>query len=325
MKYNYPVYYAAMPIKERVGWTNCLRDFGSDCGTVCYIVSKCYKLGERINNKEDGREEKKYEVFFPYQKGELKGNLYDWQRLTPILNYADEYINSEFVEQIHNSYEAALEEATEKNQKLYNKVYTYAISRKDYDKAVDEETEKFNARLSRYKMLEEQILSNVPDLDNSKVKELNDLVIIKKGEVRVLYMNLYKYLSHTPYTKRIMLSISLEQYNKLVEQIDKQDMSDISEIIKNASPILYHDKNGKPLVINSNGDVLYVFNAWDVLESNDDQKIPYVDLNTIDDEAEYVYTTETLEDIVLSYSEYKCIDPTEIQGPVLKQNFYYKK
>lgn len=286
------------------------------------LVSKCYKLGERIKNKEDGQEEKKYEVFFPYHKGEFGR----WQREIPTFNiWSHECTDSKFVEKIHNSYEDALEEATEKNQKLFNKLYQKALYSKDYLTLIDEVTKEFNERLSRYKILEEQILSNVPDLDNSKVKELSNLVIIKKDEEYILDMNLYRYLTHTPYTKRIIFSISLEQYDRLVEQIDKQDTPDISEIIKNASPILYLKKDEKTLVINANGDVLYVFNKWDVLESNDDKKIPSVDLNDIDDETEYVYTTETLEDIVLSFSEHKCIDPSEIQGPVLKQNFSYKK
>lgn len=33
----------------------------------------------------------------------------------------------------------------------------------------------------------------------------------------------------------------------------------------------------------------------------------------------HAFTTETLEDIVLSFSGHKCINPNEIQGPILKQ------
>lgn len=35
MKYNYPVYYVAMPIIEQVGWTHGLHDLEKDYGVVC--------------------------------------------------------------------------------------------------------------------------------------------------------------------------------------------------------------------------------------------------------------------------------------------------
>ncbi len=316
MKYNYPVKYAAMPIVEQVGWNHGLNELERNCDVSCYIVSKCYLLSERTNYKEDGKKEPEYEVVFPYQK-----KRYDiWERITPsfhIFNHA--CTNSNFVEKVFDSYEEALEFATHKNKKLCDKTCFYLPSKK---------RKEFDDRLSRYKMLEQQILDNTSDIEQSNVKELNGLIISNNGQTKVSSNNLYEYLKLASVLNFIVYSISPEQYDELETLISNQDISDISKVMENASPILYHDRKAKEKsikVIDQDGNILYCINEWETLKSNDGQKIPSVELNNIDDETSRLFTTETLEDIVLSFNEHKCINPYEIQGPVLKKTLFGKK
>ena len=124
-----------------------------------------------------------------------------------------------------------------------------------------------------------------------------------------------------------MYSIFQEQYNKLLTLINNQDLPDISNIIENASPILYHDYkiNAKNImVINKNGNILYYINEWGSLISNDEQELSSVKLSAIDDETELLFTTETLEDIILSFNQPKYINPNDVQGPILKKTLVDK-
>lgn len=323
MKYNYPVKYAAMPIIEQVGWSQGLNELERNYDVVCYIVSKCYLLSDKTKYKENGKNEKEYEVVFPYQKGQY----YSWKRVTPSFN--NFCTNSDFVEKVFDSYEEALEVATQKNKKLCDETWIYLPCTEDLEEQISKKIEEFNDRLSRYKILEQQILANTSNLEQSNVKELNKLIINNKGKTEVLSSSLYEYLNYSSYSKFIVYSISPEQYDKLVTLINNQDISDISKVMENASPILYNDCEAKEkniMVIDQDGNVLYCINKWETLKSNDEQKIPSVELNDIDDETSHLFTTETLKDIVLSFNEYKYkyINPDEIQGPVLKKTLFDK-
>lgn len=322
MKYNYPVKYAAMPIIEQVGWSHGLNELERNYAVVCYIVSKCYLLSDKTKYKENGKKEKEYEVMFPYQKGQY----YNWERVTPSFNvFNHACTNSNFIEKVFDNYEEALEFATQKNKELCNKTWVYLPYTKDLKNQILEKKQEFNDRLSKYKMLEHQILVNTSDLEESNVKELNKLIISNKGEINVMSSNLYEYLENFSSSKFIVYSIYPEQYDKLETLINNQDIFNISKVIKNASPILYHNHKAKEkniMVIDQNGNVLYYIDEWETLISNDKQKIPSVELNAIDDETRHLFTTETLEDIVLSFKVHRDINLYEIQGSVLKKTLF---
>ncbi len=324
MKYNYPVKYAAMPIIEQVGWSHGLNELKRNYDVVCYIVSKCYLLSDKTKYKENGKNEKVYEVVFPYQKGQY----YSWERVTPSFNvFNHACTNSDFVEKVFDSYEEALEFVTQKNKKLFDKTLVHLSYTEDLAAQLSKKREEFNDMLSRYKMLEQQILANTSDFKQSNVKALNKLIMKNKGKIKVLSSSLYEFLEYSSYSKFIVYSISIEQYDKLVTLINNQDTSDISEIMENASPILYYDCEAKEkniMAIDQDGNVLYYINEWETLKSNDEQKIPSVELKEIDDKTSHLFTTETLEDIMLSFNEHKYINPNEIQGSVLKKTLFDK-
>lgn len=318
MKYNYPVKYAAMPIIEQVGWSQGLNELERNYDVICYIVSKCYLLSDKTKYKENGKKEKEYEVVFPYQKRQY----YNWKRVVPSFNFNYNCTNSDFVKEVFDNYEKALEFVTQKNKELCKKTWGYLPYIEDLDSQISKKIEEFNDKLSRYKMLEQQILINTSDLKQSSVKELNKLIMNTKDEIKVLSSSLYEYLKCS--YKCIVYSISQEQYDKLVTLINNQDISNVLNVIEDASPILYHDYEAskeKIMVINKNGDVLYFIDEYGTLESNNEQKIPSIELSAIGNETRHLFTTETLEDIVLSFKSHKCINPNEIQGPILKKKF----
>ena len=214
MKYNYPVKYAAMPIIEQVGWSQGLNELERNYDVICYIVSKCYLLSDKTKYKENGKKEKEYEVVFPYQKGEY----HSWNRVIPSFNvFNHTCMNSNVIEKVFDNYEEALEVATQK----------------DLADKISKKREEFNDRLSRYKMLEQQILINTSDLEQSNIKELNKLIINNKDEMKILSSSLYEYLKCSSYSKFIVYSISPEQYDKLKVLINNQDISDILKVIEN--------------------------------------------------------------------------------------------
>ena len=59
MKYNYPIKYAVMPIKEKE-----YRD--SDWYDVCYVIVKCFVLEEKVEHYSDGTKRNKYFVVCSY-------------------------------------------------------------------------------------------------------------------------------------------------------------------------------------------------------------------------------------------------------------------
>lgn len=320
MKCNYPVKYAAMPIIEQIGWSHGLNELERNYDVVCYIVSKCYLLSDKIKYKESGKSLKEYEVVFPYQKGQY----YSWERVIPefnLINYA--CTNSNLVDKVFDNYEEALEFATQKNKELCDKTWVYLPYTEDLDDRISEKKQEFNDKLSSYKMLEQQILINTSDLDQSNVKELNKLIINNKGKIKVLSRNLYEHLKFSSASDFIVYSVSPEQYEKLIALLGNQDVCDVSRVIGNVSPILWNESNNKNImVINQYGNVLYYINEWENLIDNNEQKMPSVELNSISDEIECLFTTETLEDIVLSFKQHEYINPDEIQGPILKKTLF---
>lgn len=315
MKYNYPIKYTAMPIIEQVGWTHGLNELEREYDVVCYIVSKCYLISDKTIYKDNGKNDKIYEVVFPYQNGN-----YDWKRNVPLFNLINkECTNSDFVEKVFDNYEDALEFATQKNKKICEKTWSCLPYSKDLHTKILEKIEKFNDKLSEYKMLEQQILFNTTDLEHSKTKELDKVIVIYDQKIKTLSSNLYDYLKN-PSKNIIVYSISLEQYNKLIATIDTKSISEIIKIKENANPILYYTDsvNDNILVINNDGKVLYYIDENKRLRNNEIQMSP---VNLEEKIPTEIYTTETLEDIILSFSAHKLIDPTQIQGPVLKKNY----
>ena len=71
--------------------------------------------------------------------------------------------------------------------------------------------------------------------------------------------------------------------------------------------------------------MLYYINEKGFLINNGEQELPSFELSAIDDKTEYSFTTETLEDIILSFNQYKDVNLNDVQGPILNKKLFDKK
>ncbi len=309
MKYNYPIKYTAMPIIEQIGWSHGVNEIDRKYGAVCYIVSKCYLISDKTKYKENGQNSKEYEVVFPYQ---YENQYRVWKRVTPECNlFYHVYTNSSIVEEVFDSYEEALEFASKKNDKICQDSWIYLPFTDDIDKEIATKKREFNNKLARYKILEQQILINIPELESTNIKKLDELITINKNEIKTLSYNLYEYLSYD--FNFIVYSISKEDYTKLIKA---QEILDSQSIIDSANAILYH-KSKEPVIIidPSTPGTYFLDEDYGLCYSNEENELQWEELNKGDEEFLYLFTTETLEDIKSSFAKHPDIDLSKIKEP----------
>ncbi len=289
MKYNYLIKYAAMLVDE-----------------TCYIVSKCYLLNAKTIYNENGKKEIEYEVAFPYQK---KDNI--WKRVPPSFKHGIVY-------EVFDTYEEAVKDVSSKNRELCERTWINLARTDDYHEQVSKKEENFNNMLAKYKVLEQQILDNTLDIDQANVKELNEILKVSKDKIEILSSSLYEFLKFSSYTKYVVYSLPLEQYRKIVELMTNSKGKGVPRTLLQASPILYHnpEEEKRIMVLSKNGVVTYYIDDREVLIDNDE----FVKLDSFDEDAKQVYTTETFEDIILSFQKHKHIDQNKIKGVSLKKS-----
>lgn len=294
MKYNYLIKYAAMLVDE-----------------TCYIVSKCYLLNAKTIYNENGKKEIEYEVAFPYQK---KDNI--WKRVPPSFK-------QDIVYEVFDTYEEALKDVSNKNRELCERTWINLALTDDYHEQVSKKEEDYNNILAKYKVLEQQILDNTLDIDQANVKELNEILKVSKNRIEILSSSLYEFLKFSSYTKYVVYSLPLEQYSKIVELITNSKGKGIPRTLLQASPILYHnpEEEKRIMVLSKNGVVTYYIDDREILIDNDE----IIKLDSFDENAKQVYTTETLEDIILSFRKHKCINQSNIEGISLKKSLREKE
>lgn len=278
MKINYPVKYAAMPIIEQVGWSMGLHEKVRDYDVVCYIVSKCYLINESKIYKEDGHVIKEYEVVFPYQYNDFN----KWRREIPSYNLIHgNCTNSNKVDEIFESYDEVLNYVTNKNNELCEKSWKYMSYSKDFLEKVQEKVDSFNMRLTKYKLLEEQILLNTIDMETNKNKELGNVIKIEKKEAKICKANIYEILNIFDKEHFAIYSISNEQYDNLVNLIKEEKFDNKKKIPYEG--LLIHDKNNELLKTTIEEKNILSFYTTepveDILKSN--EKSISIDLNEV--------------------------------------------
>jgi hypothetical protein len=318
MKINYPVKYAAMPIIEQVGFSHGVNELKRKYDIVCYIVSKCYLLNNSTKYKEDGHGYKEYEVVFPYQIGEFK----NWNRTIPNFNLINGIcINSNIVDFVSNSYEEVLQYTEIKNEELCRKSCITLPYTNDIAKKFQEKKDEFYNRLSKYKMLEQQILLNTDDLEIEKRKDLNRVLRFKNNKLNILSCNLYEVIQLYDDTKFVVYTLTQEQYDKLLKLTSELEISNIESIIGNTEGLLVHKSNDSIMrIVNPNIDGVYYIDEDKQLHYSDKfNKVTKDEFENIDEDTHIFYTTENTFDLMNSYKRYEEIDLSKVQGPVLKK------
>ena len=317
MKINYPIKYAAMPIIEQVGWSHGLHELEREYDVVCYIVSKCYLISDLTKYEENGNVIREYEVVFPYQSAEFSR----WQRVTPEYNLIHGYsTNSNKVDAVFDSYKEALNDVTDKNEKLSEKSWVYLPYSKDIMEKIQEKKDQFDAKLAEYKKLEEQILVNTSDMIIGKNRKLNNVVRYSNNEAKVLSCSIYGILQIFDNDKFVVYSISEEQYNNLTRLIVGGKKDNIKSVIGQAQGLLTHkEKDGVLKLATEEDKGAYYFKNNSIRYDDKLEKIKEDDFVNIDEETLIFYTTETIQDLMNSYKEHSEIDLRQIQTPVLKR------
>lgn len=317
MKINYPIKYAAMPIIEQVGWSHGIHDLERKYDVVCHIVSKCYLISDLTKYTEDGCSIREYEVVFPYQHAEFNR----WKRVIPTYNLIHGYCtNSNKIDMVFDSYEEAVNHVSIKNEKLCEKSLMYMPYSDDYAEKIRNRTDEFAAKLTEYKVLEEQILLHTDDIKIGQNKQLHRVVRISNDSAKVLSCNIYQMLELFDKDKFVAYTVSQKQYDNLINLINQEKIDDIKAIKGSAQGLLIHKTKDDfiKLAIEDGCGAYYLQNNCIKYDCTLD-KVTKDDFDNIDDDTLIFYTTETIEDILNSYKNHSEIDLEKNSGHVLKK------
>jgi len=284
MKNNYPIVYAVIPMIEQVGWSHGLNELEREYGTVCYIVSKCYLVGEEKKYKQNGEAVIKYKVVPPYLKN---FDLGGWSRTEPCYNGSGECYDCFYVNDIFNNFEEATAKKNKMNDILFHENY-FNLSK------IDEERKKFDKTLNFYNGLEVEIEKNLTNLQiNIKNKEQRFL-LYKNGEISEEDIPLYEIIDYSlyDYDNYIVYTISEEEYKKL----KKNKQVNIKKYTH--TPLIRHEKSSRMIEIVSSDESDNVFlktgrNKTEVKKSNN--------LDFPEEIDRVIFTLEDYTDIMESY------------------------
>lgn len=302
MKKNYPVVYALMPIIEfyRNNQANIMTK------NVCYIISKCYLVGEKTTFKENGKEITNYEIVFPYQQRDN-----EWKYEEPIFNLInDQCVNSYYTDVIFDSYDKAVTYKNQKNKELCEEILFNLPVTENFQEIVHQKKEEFYDKLNKYELLEKQILNSMSKLNNECRKEL---VNVKRADGKVLPMDLYQFINLFENEKYLVYSITKEEYDLLTNQSVKEIK------MYSQKPILLNDSKVSKLINDDTKGCYYFDNNW-LKFSKKMSPVSNDEIDNISKDAIVIYTTETVEDIINSYQTYDNINLHELEKQQDKSN-----
>lgn len=317
MKINYPIKYAAMPIVEQVGWSHGMHDLERKYGVVCYIVSKCYLISDLTKYTEDGCTTREYEVVFPYQHAEFNR----WKMVIPTYNLIHGHCtNSNKIDLVFDSYEEALNHVSIKNQKLSELSLRYLPYSNDYAEKIRQRKDEFAAKLTKYKVLEEQILLHTDDMKIGQNKQLDRVVRISNNSAKVLSCNLYQMLELFDDEKFAVYTVTQKQYEDLTNLINQEKIDDIKSLKGSAQGLLIHKtKDDFIKLASEEGCGAYYIQNNNIKYDCELDKVTKDDFENIDEDSLVFYTTETIEDLLNSYKNHSEIDLEKNSGHVFKK------
>ena len=287
MKNNYPIKYAVIPMIEQIGWSHGMNELERKYGTVCYIVSKCYLVGENKQYNIDGTITTKYQVVCPFSEEEH----YTWRREEPSYNLMHGgYTNSIITDALFDSFDDAKVIKEQKNKDLliqkfaYMPIDTYKVKHQEIE-------DEFNRIVVYYDKLELEIENRTQDLIVNNESKEQHVLRLKDNKCKKLNCSLYKAINVFDSSDYIVYSVTDEEFAKLQElSTDNRDCDDYAHV-----PLLIN--NGKlntARVVSPTGKKMYLVNNK-LVEQTDTE---FVKPSNYD---EIFYTVEDYEDIINSY------------------------
>lgn len=320
MKVKYPVKYALLPIYEQTGWTPGVNELEREYGIRAYIVSKVYVKKEMLEYHNDGTTKKKYYVVYPYVR-DLSLDV--WRRDD---SFAFDKNSEEVVEELFDTYEEAKKVANAKHKAILDKdkrdiFNSCIITRSKYIKPSDQEIssnihkaeEEYALYLEKIKSIEEQILDKTTDMDETRASsgKRSAIIVIGKAEDKVLYYDIYQYIKYFHDKPFRVYKVSEDDFEVLRRQIESHN-----ENIEfpNAEPLFYSSPKSGMIKI---GDKYIKVDFYKTTTLDKDKIDPaYLEeanRPTYGESFTYVFTTEPLEDIILSYKEHPYIRARELK------------
>ena len=304
MKLNYPIVYALMPIIEPAGWVHGLNELERQYDTACYIVSKCFLIGEKITYQEDGKKGLTYEVVFPYQKG-----TFYWEYEAPSYNLIHgQCMNSIYVDAIFDSYDDAKKYKDEKNQVLCQKAWISLPYTENFRKIKEEKEQEFYNKIKKYELLERQLLLNLTKLNNEKRRELDPVISFEKG---VLPFQLYEFIRFCNGQNYLVYSVKKDQYDLLRMSYQEKSNPLGTLDIQDARPLLLSDSHSVRLISSEKNGCYYFDDHW-LKYSEEMPAVTQAQIASISQDIMTFYTTETDRDIIDSYESYPGISLTKL-------------
>lgn len=294
MKYNYPVKYALIPMKED---NEILEGF---------IVSKCYIISEEKKYYEDGNIESNYTVILPFC--DLKSELIRKVDCNIITHRpTGRHFN---VPEVFDSKDDALSKLAIKNAELIARA-TINMNKENASKKQQELINKFK----KYQLISEksEILNN--DLIINNIPTRQNIIMKRNRTYNVCNYSLYYFLplfsvgeSFTVY------HISEDEFKDMEKQIEKGTNPNenyenclIRYVFEKKIMQIYDYKQKK-----ENGCFYFKINREiDNAPLLYDSKMPYLRKNN---KGTVVYTTESYEDIITSYISNLNEDEVTING-----------
>ena len=285
MKNNYPIKYAVIPIIEQVGWSPGLHELEREYGTVCYIVSKCYLVGEEKKYKQNGEVTTKYKVVPTYEKNPY---LRGWSRIEPLFDVNGDCCNCFRVSGIFDNYEEANAAKNVMNDRLFADNF-FSFSK------IEEERKKFDKTLRFYNRLEVEIEKNSTNLQVNKKSKEQSFLFLYEGEIFKKEMPVYDIIDYSmyDYENYVIYSVSEEEYKK----IQKNKTFDLKKY--SHTPLIRHESSYTKMIEILSRDETEKF--YMTTGRNRKQITEPVNLEFSEELDKAIFTTEDFVDITESY------------------------
>lgn len=310
MRIKYPVKYALLPIYEQTGWAPGVNELEREYGIRAYIVSKVYikkEVKEYLNNSTI---KNRYLVVFPYVR---TSQYNEWQRDAKC---AFSKTNEKIVDELFDTYEEAKKAANATNKAILDEdkmQASFGFDQKALKEKLKKIEEKYAEYLAKFESIEEQILQETTDMDEKKKFSGREesVIVLGKNEAHIWHSDIYEYIQCFYDRPFRVYKISEDDFETLLSEVKrKETIMDFPD----AKPLFYSSPKSGMIKI---GDKYLKVDFYKtiVLDKDiiDPSYLEEANRPTYGESFAYVFTTEPLEDIILSYKEHPYIRARELK------------
>lgn len=288
MKNNKPIRYTTMQVYDSYNYSD----------IPIYIVTKCFLDEEVTKYLMNGKTRKEYKVTFPYSLNN-RNCEYDMQ-----YNWQD--YNRKIVNKVFDNYEDAKRYTDELNKKMLSE----KISSVGILSEVKNIKNYYNKKIKVCEELESKILSNTKFLTlNNNVKN-QETIISDDTKTNITDLSIYNIIDLCRNNNFIVYTVSDSVFNTMKEQLNNNNKLPVNY----GKCLLVNDSKSHEIRIFNDEDKVYILDSDDNLFMKTEEEI-----NLPSHFDKKIYTMETYEDIINSYSYGANISVSDIKKKVLKK------